>query len=763
MMKKRIYVSMLLIILILPSIVAAQVPYTKEELDNLYLGCSYWESSELNENWGSCVNEFKSKLKTDTKIREIGLALIDAVKEHGTTDKERQEGYIPCWRACYDAQHDSSNKMRLRYGDLYYPYTPSCYLACQEKYGLWLRENYKPSEMDDQISSAFSGMVDMYRKFFYREKGPPRGVYIFDYSNEEIEDILSAYYSNLIACDIGATAQEGINNLDSCAKPFLDKTSQYPELSEKAKKLVGSYKRYQSSELTVSEKSHQCMHESGIKEIECSGEKSRKEVARDQEFGYDEFSCSISFTDFNDCHDKFPSTVDKYEGAAGSSSLYDIEHEFMDALFAQEWAEKKTEEDTLAPGKIAEGEQELKLEIIKEIRHGFRNKLKLSRGQMEMLRDGKVSPVTTDLELSAGDVIRTGDDSSAEIVSGDSTIKLGEDTTLEFVGLPFDPVPDRRIVPPEKAPWALDRSKHEIDDPAFWWGFWNGLKEHVPKLLFDCMLTYGGLFDPLHPDIPLPPLAGCARQHMVFLFDGTLWSESKPQPKESPNVTIELMMTRHYSFLHMATEFSVEVADEKTTLTVIDGSVLMTDLTSMNSVIVGANEQLTVTSDGLGEEELQQSITTIDPKSIDRWWTKEAGVPIGERLFAGFIIIGIPLILLVLIIWLIVKKFRRVCPKCKTRLRFFRILKNFRQIMTGGQTCSKCGAELNWKGEIVGKGKSVSKIWKCLHWVYTICIIIVGLSLMVIPEVNKTVSVIITLFGIVLLPPVISRLIKRKK
>lgn len=241
------------------------------------------------------------------------------------------------------------------------------------------------------------------------------------------------------------------------------------------------------------------------------------------------------------------------------------------------------------------------------------------RGQVDFLRDGKVSPVTTDLEFRAGDVIHTGGDGSVAIGSKDSTIKFGKDTVVEFIGLPFDPVPSRRIIPPPEAPWAPDPGsfKLETDDMAFWKGVADDMKRHVPRLLSKCLASIAGAADPLNPDIPLPkiPLVGCAKQHILFLVDGSLWTKSKP----APNVTREWILTQTLLIQHMTTEFTVEVApDGTTTVTTLDGSVLVTDLTTRKSVVVGANDQLTVPK--TSEQELQQSLTTIDPNSIDKWW-----------------------------------------------------------------------------------------------------------------------------------------------
>jgi hypothetical protein len=87
----------------------------------------------------------------------------------------------------------------------------------------------------------------------------------------------------------------------------------------------------------------------------------------------------------------------------------------------------------------------------------------------------------------------------------------------------------------------------------------------------------------------------------------------------------------------VATEFTIQVAsDGATTLTVLDGAAIAMDLKSKKSVIVKANQKLTVpkTAAGLGTAELQKNLTIIDPASLDRWWNKKP-VTASVDLFKG--------------------------------------------------------------------------------------------------------------------------------
>lgn len=308
-------------------------------------------------------------------------------------------------------------------------------------------------------------------------------------------------------------------------------------------------------------------------------------------------------------------------------------------------------------------------------------KLTFSKGQIEMLRGGKVEKVTKDIEFQAGDIIHTGDDGGMEIATEDGTIKLGKDTTLEFVGLKFDPVPSRRVIsPPPEAPWALDRSvRYEIDNEVFWDGFAEDIKGFVEETNIDleiigCMSSAS--------------IIGCMSSAASVLHSGSVWFEKEIKK----DFGISVVITPKSIFFPDGTEFSVDVADDgSTTVTVFDGRVVAIDLESREIEVVGVGEQLTTGSE----------VTTIDLESIDKWWSEELAqekslaIKIAEWfgfsmiLIIVFMVIFVPLFLL---FFLFVK--RKHCPKCKAPLPKLRIPKSFKQAVRGLATCSKCGSEV---------------------------------------------------------------------
>jgi len=181
--------------------------------------------------------------------------------------------------------------------------------------------------------------------------------------------------------------------------------------------------------------------------------------------------------------------------------------------------------------------------------------------------------------------------------------------------------------------------------------------EHVPKLGYQCLQSLAGAPNPLDPGVPLPPLVGCGAQHIAFLLDGSLWTKSKPK-KDTRTFSREWIFTKTVLVNHMSTEFTVEInPDGSTTVTTLEGSVLVTDLTSRNSVVIDANNRITVpeTPAGLFEIELQKKITKID--SIDGWWKQESAKKeideVSGKHVVHILIIGI--LFWIVVIYLIIK------------------------------------------------------------------------------------------------------------
>ncbi|MFH0797843.1 MAG: hypothetical protein V1906_00365, partial [Candidatus Woesearchaeota archaeon] len=87
-----------------------------------------------------------------------------------------------------------------------------------------------------------------------------------------------------------------------------------------------------------------------------------------------------------------------------------------------------------------------------------------------------------------------------------------------------------------------------------------------------------------------------------------------------------MVMTPAVAVTTRGTQYSVAVAnDGTTTVACLEGTVVVTDLASRESVILEANYTITVpkTETGFSEDELKQKLALIDHSSLDRWWAEE--------------------------------------------------------------------------------------------------------------------------------------------
>lgn len=263
--------------------------------------------------------------------------------------------------------------------------------------------------------------------------------------------------------------------------------------------------------------------------------------------------------------------------------------------------------------------------------NGLIGDIDFSRGTVDLIRNGVTFHVTPNFEaaVGGGDAVRIGEGGIVSIISTGNAVQFGEHTLAEFVGLEFNPP---RIVGPDIPEGILDPSyKYKPDD----WEFWTHLVEDIvdfntqnpPKFLLSCLAAE---LDP----------KSCGENVATFLHGGVGWFLDKMKEDFPPRIVI----TPRTAITTNGTEFIVEVAvDGATTVTTLDGSVVVTDLISRKSVEVGANYKITVPKavKGLSEQELQKNLAPVDPKTINRWWIKnDAGMTEGGRtLFVSVILL----------------------------------------------------------------------------------------------------------------------------
>jgi len=259
-------------------------------------------------------------------------------------------------------------------------------------------------------------------------------------------------------------------------------------------------------------------------------------------------------------------------------------------------------------------------------------------GEVKLTRGGVVFSLNSNFNVVPGDSIKTGDNSQLKLVSDDSTTILEEDTLAYMLHLDFE---KNEIV---SAPgWDEDPNyKHEFDNLKFW---------------SDTLLDLADFVDKNRPTKIIEPceesISDCAWGFVDFIKEGAAWFDEKIEKDYGKRIVV----TPTAAVIPIGTKFIVEVApDGATTVTTLNGTVIVMDLKSRKSVILEVNQKITIpnTSKGLGEQELQQSLTEIDPKSIDKWWIKDKEKPESKTIIFPTILLMV--VIAVGIIILLAKK-----------------------------------------------------------------------------------------------------------
>jgi len=249
-------------------------------------------------------------------------------------------------------------------------------------------------------------------------------------------------------------------------------------------------------------------------------------------------------------------------------------------------------------------------------------------GTVQILRDGKITSLDSYIKANAGDIIKTGNDGFIEYSLNNSKTILGPDTLGVTLGLNNS---DKKVITP------LDWDKDPSYQPELnHWEFWKNtavdlvdfIDKNRPNYLKSCAVS---------------DVYGCSWGTAEFIYGGVGWFNDKIEKDFKKNMVV----TPTVAMIPVGTEFSVAVAqDGVTTVTTLDGEVVVMDLTSRKSVIVGAYQTITIskTNKGLTTAELQQSLTSINPSSIDKWWEKPVqknGLDLGDNLNKIIILLGV--------------------------------------------------------------------------------------------------------------------------
>jgi hypothetical protein len=282
--------------------------------------------------------------------------------------------------------------------------------------------------------------------------------------------------------------------------------------------------------------------------------------------------------------------------------------------------------------------------------------IKVNKGVVRILRDGLITQETDGYEVRAGDTIKTDKEGIIGVVSKDGLVQLHGDTVVGFIGLEFDPVAERRVIrSPIDAPWVADPSSFkypEVDDMAFWNALYDDLAdfhtENRPSFIVSCGKALIG--DAL-------ALASCGMDSAAFVYGGTAWFQKKIEKDKAAGIVI----TPTVAITSTGTEFTVEVADDgSTTVTTLEGNVIVTDLTSRKSVEVSTDEQFIVpnTAGPVGRGPLV-NVRTVDSESIDKWWSEELAQESVQDVSYPVLPAFIVFLVIVSVLWLIVRGLKK--------------------------------------------------------------------------------------------------------
>jgi hypothetical protein len=239
-------------------------------------------------------------------------------------------------------------------------------------------------------------------------------------------------------------------------------------------------------------------------------------------------------------------------------------------------------------------------------------------GTVQILRDGKITSLDSYIKANAGDIIKTGPDGFIEYGLNNTKTKLGPDTLGVVLGLDKS---DKKVTTP--LDWDKDPNyRPELDHWEFWKNTAMDLADFIgknrPDYLKSCAV--GNIYE-------------CSWGTAQFIYGGVGWFNEKIETDFKRNMVV----TPAVAMVPVGTEFSVAVdQDGATTVTTLDGEVVVMDLASRKCAIVGAYQSITIpkSTNGLTEAELLQSITKTDPSSIDKWWEKpiqENGSAFGDN------------------------------------------------------------------------------------------------------------------------------------
>jgi|GEM_PF-2518190 len=252
--------------------------------------------------------------------------------------------------------------------------------------------------------------------------------------------------------------------------------------------------------------------------------------------------------------------------------------------------------------------------------------------------DGTFGVADPSQGLKPGAEIKTGIDGNLGISSDNGeTVKVGRDSTVG-TGAITSKSDGEELEADLPANWQLQFAPEAppLIDKEFW--------QEVGSQIIDAHKELGGqMIEGAGACLTAGEEAGalavveCFTRGIYLLYNGYAFvtHEEMIEPPSIIPGEGHLWITPSAAIVPLSTKFSVVVTpDNSTTITTIKGPVLVMDLKSKNSVVMGDDTQLTIPKSGSGmsQEELKRGITSLDPASIiNDWWSK----PVNQQFEIG--------------------------------------------------------------------------------------------------------------------------------
>lgn len=225
-----------------------------------------------------------------------------------------------------------------------------------------------------------------------------------------------------------------------------------------------------------------------------------------------------------------------------------------------------------------------------------------------------------------GKQIETQNDGKMKVAITNGTIDIGNNTKVNIIR------PNRTAEQPNRTTGSLI---NEILDPELDKEIMDELRGKSLKILEEAekdrqrAAAQKDLIDVLACMFVFDPeiARSCLNYDVVYVDHGEVHVFDLSKEKRLQDIEIGnlIILAPDAVIIPKGTEFTLKLdSNGNTILTMIDGSVLYTQLSTQNVRLVNATQQLTAEiQQAAGGQSISDSVSSIDPKNIEQWWLQE--------------------------------------------------------------------------------------------------------------------------------------------